>query len=142
MTCSVPLPAIATADSANAVLPKFTETGLAKMLDLIVDAPSWPERWDVVSSFWHASHTSTFEVEATVRMLTAVGEQLGERSIECIEAASFYRLTLHTGWRMAAMRWFNAADADEIGAFIDANPGFTRFVGQHAGLYPPPESQS
>jgi hypothetical protein len=132
-----PLPGIPADKSASTALPEFNECGLAAMLDLVVDAPSWADRWPVLSAFWHSPHKSTFEVEATTRMLTSIGEQIGKRSVECIEAAAFYRVTMHASWRLAAMRWLDAADADAVSAFMTGNPEYQTFFLHHVALYPP-----
>jgi hypothetical protein len=133
---SVPLPFIHSERRALLALPEFAETELDRIVDLTADALSW----EIVSAFWRHPHKSTFEVEATTRMLTSIGEHLGERSVDRIEAAAFYRVTMHASWRQAATRWFNAADTDAISTFIDRNPEYAQFVAQHASLYPPEES--
>lgn len=59
-------------------------------------------------------------------MLTAALENLGEKEVECLEAAAFYMLTHHDGWRDAGRRWLSPFRDTWFRDWRDARPEYRR----------------
>lgn len=135
---SVPLPAIPTERSATVALPSEIETGLENhYLDGWLVGP-WPVRFatarQYLAAFAADPDENPLKVEAGVRMLTYLLEQLGERDITCVEQAALYRCTCHPQWVAAATLWLGA-HGEVFEEFVDAEPAWTLFGIRFLQLY-------
>jgi hypothetical protein len=132
-----PIPAIPTISSATANLPALVDAGLEAFMDAWLDAATWRDRMDLADAIfadWADVPATLFRAQAGSRLLTSLLEQLGERSIECAEAAALYRVADHDCWRIAACRWF-AGHPSVLPGFMADHPGWAIFAAQAAVLH-------
>ncbi|MCA1939360.1 MAG: hypothetical protein LDL26_00040 [Caenispirillum bisanense] len=61
-------------------------------------------------------------------MITVALEGLGETEIECLEAAAFYMLTHHEGWRTVARNWLLPFRKTWFADWIAARPDYRRIA--------------
>jgi hypothetical protein len=142
MSAAIPLPAIPAERSATFAMPGDFAEQLDFMLTLWLDAPDWQCRFALAEAFMsglqidRASDRATFQTEATMRIFTALLENLGERDITSLEQAAMYRLSIQPEHQLAARRWLWTISDEAFAAWMDQHPAWTLLAAAHVSLYP------
>ena len=101
---------------------------------LISDQVRWCDRATVLL-FWlecNRDAVGALPIETAGRglssIITAMLENLGEPDIPCLEAAAFYMLATHPGWREAGRSWLAPCHETWFADWAGQRPGYQRLA--------------
>lgn len=135
----VPLPRFKDTDSVYKTIPVHSGIPIEAWVDATMECGRWCDRADLLVRVI-GQQIVRMEAEPGVAlppfimglslsmMLTATLEHLGETEIDCIEAASFYALSTHDGWRKAGLEWLTPFRGTWVKDWVTARPNFRRFA--------------
>ena len=99
-------------------------------IDGALHARSWHDRAVVFDQLICELLDSDNKVSDSMRaaqvLLTIAAEHLCEREFTTLDAAQFYRLTLHQQWRAAGESFVLAEGATKVRSWLRLHPGFDR----------------
>lgn len=107
----------------------------------VTDTPHWSDRATILltgvdTQITHLSAAPGRVIGLGVAgILTAVLENLGEKEIDCLEAASFYLLSSHDDWQEAGRTWLAPFRKTWFADWIKARPEYRRFAKLHRAVW-------
>lgn len=99
-------------------------------IDAALHTRSWPDRtvaFDQLIRELLDSDNKPFDAMRAARaLMTAAAEHLAERELTMLDAAQFYRLTLHHQWRAAGETFIRYHGVTKVRTWIKLHPSFDR----------------
>jgi hypothetical protein len=101
-------------------------------IDAALHARSWSDRTvafdQLIRELLESDNKPFNSMRAALLLFTVAAEHLCEREFITIDAAQFYRLTLHHQWRAAGDNFVNYHGITKVRAWLKLHPGFDRLT--------------
>ncbi|WOH58524.1 hypothetical protein [Bradyrhizobium sp. BWC-3-1] len=99
-------------------------------IDVALHTRSWPDRAvafdQLIRELLDSDNEMSDSVQAVRGLLTLAAEHLCERELTTLDAAQFYRPTLHEQWRAVGSRFIRCHRITEVRTWLKLHPGFDR----------------